>query len=202
MEPDVKSSQNGIEETSSIPAEGTIDYVKREGEDEEEKGTIPLTSSDPTNEVGGTTPLSIDDLYLETDSEDEGLGGAKRVLGTCIEHCRDAQQHAEEGDWIKSDNEMVHVQNRLPDLFTYRDLGDGFGMVVDALLTVFENQDDMPCTLPQIKAVRRVLADLRDRPFMSSRKTIDLTLQLENAGLDTDHEAMAPFSDWLEEVDE
>lgn len=199
---ELKSSQNGLEDTSSFSSEGTIDYVKREGEEEEEKGTIPLTSTDPAEEVGETTPLSIDELYLEADSADRSLGKAKRVLNTCIEHCREAQRYADGGDPMKADNEMVLVQNRMPDLFTYRDLGDSFGMVIDAVLTAFENLDDMPCTLRQIKAVRRVLTDLRDRPFMNSEKAIDLTLQLEDAGLDTDHGAMQPFSEWLEAVDE
>jgi hypothetical protein len=175
--------------------------VRHEGEEQEEQGTIPLTSSDP-EDGEETSVLSIDELYPAADDTGRNISKAKRVLRTCIEHCREAQHHLEEGNRLKSDNEMVHVQNRLPDLFTYRDLGDGFGMVVDALLTVFENLDDMPCTLQQIKTVRRVLSDLRDRPYMGSGKAVDLTLQLEDAEFDTDHEAMAPFSDWLEEVDE
>lgn len=201
MEPEIRSVQNGHEDTTSAPSKDEISYVEKEDVEEEERGTIPIRFSESEDATEGAT-LSIDKLYLETDEADGSLARAKRVLRTCIEHCRDAQQYAEEDEWLKSDNEMVHVQSRLPDLFTYRDLGDGFGMVVDALLTAFENLDDMPCDLPQIKAVRRVLADLRDRPFMSSEKAIDLTLQLEAAGLDTDHQAMQPLSEWLEEVDE
>lgn len=201
MKPEISSSQNGHEDTT-FPAEGEISYVTHEGAEEEEKGSVPLSTSEPEHYRESSSPLSIDELYPGADAADGNLSRAKRVLRTCIDHCREAQQRAEEGDRIKSDNEMVHVQNRLPDLFTYRDLGDGFGMVVDALLTAFENLDDMPCDLQQIKAVRRVLTDLRVRPFMSSGKAVDLTLQLEDAGLDTDHEAMQPFSEWLEEVDE
>ncbi len=201
MEPNISSSQNGHKDTSTPSSEGVISYVTREGIEEEEKGSIPVSPSEP-EEVKETSPLSIDELYPGVDETDGNLSRAKRVLRTCIEHCREAREHLEEGDGLKSDNEMVHVQNRLPDLFTFREFGDGFGMVVDALLTAFENLDDMPCDLQQIKAVRRVLSDLRDRPFMSSKKAVDLTLQLEEAGLDTDHQAMGPFSDWLEEVDE
>lgn len=200
MEPKISSSQNGHQDTSAPPSKGEISYVSREGTEEEEE-SFPVRSSDAEN-VEETSPLSIDELYPAADDTDGNLSKAKRVLRTCIEHCREAQQHLEEGDSLKADNEMVHVQNRLPDLFTYRDLGDGFGMVVDALLTAFENLDDMPCNLEQIKAVRRVLLDLRDRPYMSSGKAVDLTLQLEDAEFDSDHEAMAPFSDWLEEIDE
>lgn len=201
MEAEISFTQSGHEDTSSSPTEDAVSYVSREGGREEEKGTIPVSpfESDSAEE---TSSLSIDKLYPGTDKSDGNLSRAKRLLGECIEHCRAAQRHEEEGSRIKSDHEMVHVQNRLPDLFTYRELGDGFGMVVDALLTAFENLDDMPCDLQQIKAVRRVLADLRDRPFMSSGKAVDLTLQLESAGFDTDHEAMSPFSEWLEEVDE
>jgi hypothetical protein len=201
MEPEFRTKENGHEDTVSSPSDGAIRYVRHVGEEDEEKGTIPLTSADPE---GGeeTSTLSVDELYPGASDTDGALARAKRVLRVCIEHCRGAQNHLEEGSALKSDNEMVHVQNRLPDLFTYRELGDGFGMVVDALLTAFENLDDMPCDLQQIKAVRRVLSDLRDRPFMSSGKAVDLTLRLEDAGLDTDHQAMAPFSDWLEEVDE
>jgi hypothetical protein len=202
MEPKISSSRNGYKDTAAPSAEGVISYVSREGtEEEEKKERLPIHSAKP-EDAGETSPLSVDELYPGGDETNGSLSRAKRVLRTCIEHCREAQQHLEEGDALKSDNEVVHVQNRLPDLFTYRELGDGFGMVVDALLTAFENLDDVPCDLQQIKAVRRVLSDLRDRPFMSSGKAVDLTLQLEDAGLDTDHEAMAPFSDWLEEVDE
>lgn len=200
MEPRISSSQNGHKDTTTPSAREAISYVSSEGTEEEEKH-LPIRSSEP-EDVEDTSPLSIDELYPGAGDTDGSLSRAKRALRVCIEHCRKAQQHLDEGDGLKSDNEMVHVQNRLPDLFTYRDLGDGFGMVVDALLTSFENQDDMPCTLQQIKTVRRVLSDLRDRPFMSSGKAVDLTLQLEEAGLDTDHEAMAPFSDWLERWDE
>ena len=202
MEPEFRTKENGHEDTASSPSEGAIRYdVRHVGEEEEEQGPNPSTSSESGGSVE-TSSLSIDELYPGADDADGSLSRAKRVLRTCIEHCREAQRHLEEGDALKSDNEMVHVQNRLPDLFTYRDLGDGFGMVVDALLTAFENLDDMPCDLQQIEAVRRVLSDLRDRPFMSSGKAVDLTLQLEEAGLDTDHKAMEPFSDWLEEGDE
>lgn len=186
MEPNISSSQSGHKDTSTPSSEGVISYVTREGIEEEEKGSIPVSPSEP-EEVKETSPLSIDELYPGVDETDGNLSRAKRVLRTCIEHCREAREHLEEGDGLKSDNEMVHVQNRLPDLFTFREFGDGFGMVVDALLTAFENLDDMPCDLQQIKAVRRVLSDLRDRPFMSSKKAVDLTLQLEEAGLDTDH---------------
>jgi hypothetical protein len=201
MEPKISSSQSGHKDTTTPSSQGAISYVSREGiDEEEEKEHLSIHSSEPRDEEQ-SSPLSIDELYPGADETDGNLSRAKRVLRKCIEHCREAQRFAEEGDQIKSDNEMVLVQNRLPDLFTYRDLGDGFGMVVDALLTSFENQDDMPCTLQQIKTVRRVLSDLRDRPYMSSGKAVDLTLQLEDAEFDTDHGAMAPFSEWLDKVD-
>ena len=202
MEPEIRSVQNGHEDTTSAPSKDAISYIEEADVEEKEEGTVPVSFSEPGTGAGETSTLSIDELYPGSDEADGNLSRAKRVLRACIEHCRDAQQHAVEDDWIKSDNQMVHVQNRLPDLFTYRKLGDGFGMVVDALLTAFENQDDMPCDLQQIKAVRRVLADLRDRPFMNSGKAVDLTLQLEDAGFDTDHEATGPFSEWLKTIDE
>jgi len=202
MEPEIRSVQKGHEDTTSAPSQDEISYVEKEEVEEEERGTIPIRFSESESDASEGATLSIDRLYLGTDEADGSLARTKRVLRTCIEHCRDAQQYAEEDEWPQSDNEMVHVQSRLPDLFTYRDLGDGFGMVVDALLTAFENQDDLPCDLPQIQAVRRVLADLRDRPFMNSGKAVDLTFQLEDAGFDTNHEAMAPFSDWLEGANE
>jgi hypothetical protein len=37
---------------------------------------------------------------------------------------------------------------------------------------------------------------------MGSEKAVDLTIQLEDAGFVTDHEAMSPFSDWLEAANE
>lgn len=204
MEPEIRSVRNGHEDTTSASSQDKISYIEQSDVEEQEhqEGTVPLHFSDPESAEGGSSTLSIDELYPGTDEADGSLARSKQVLRTCIRYSRNAQQYAEEDEWLKSDNEMVHVQNRLPDLFTYRDLGDGFGMVVDALLTAFENQNDMPCTLPQIKAVRRVLADLRDRPFMSSRKAVDLTLQLEDVDFDTDHEAMGPFTEWLEATDE
>ena len=118
MEPEIHSVQNGHEDTTATSSQDEISFVEHADVEELEEDTVPLSFSEPESETSGTSTLSTDELYIATDEADGSLARAKRVLRKCIEHCREARKYAEDGDRIKADNEMVYVQNRLPDLFT------------------------------------------------------------------------------------
>jgi hypothetical protein len=108
---------------------------------------------------------------------------ALRLLTLSIGRSGRALRHLEEGDLVSADVEIQKLQTLLPELFCCRALGDGFGTIVNALMSAFESLSGNTPNSNQINAVRRILEMLKDRPFLTADEADAQLPLLEESGL-------------------
>ncbi len=159
------------------------------------KPTITTLSPSEANPVSSarTDPR---DVY--PGGESSRLGDALKGLSSAIELVNEAAAAMEEDEFVQADNFMLRFHAALPTLFTFRDLSDGFGALVNALDWAIRNRDGVSLDREQILAVRDALTNLRARPFMAFQLAADETLRLEKTGLVVDPPDLSAFAD-LEE---
>ena len=87
------------------------------------------------------------------------------------------------GELLQADTEMQKLQVLLPELFCCRSLGDGFGTIINALMSAFEGLGgDIP-NAAQIVAMRRMLELLSEKPFLSVDEADQQIELFEKVGL-------------------
>ncbi len=89
----------------------------------------------------------------------------------------------EEGNEVYSDVYVLEFQGLLEELFCNREVSDGFGIVINSLLSVFENLKGNFLDINQITAILRTLQIMRGKPFITDTEAIELTQRLEDLGL-------------------
>jgi hypothetical protein len=92
---------------------------------------------------------------------------------------------------------MQRLQALLPELFYCRDLGDGFGAIVNALKFSFENAHGTPLSEGQVRLIGQVIERIRQEPFMRFETAADLVGKLEDVGLIVDPPAFAVLGELL-----
>ena len=141
----------------------------------------------PAHPMGGPQliKLSQSDLYPARHAFSPEHITALRLLRLALGRTQRASRALDDGDDVTADSEMQKVQVLLPELFCCRALGDGFGSVLNALMSAFEClRGNMPSIL-QLRTISRTFELLRDKPFLSADEA-DLQLeQLEGAHLNT-----------------
>lgn len=108
---------------------------------------------------------------------------ALRLLAVGIGRCQRALQRLADNDVMAADTDIQKLQVLLPELFCCRSLGDGFGTIINALMSAFETLGGNIPDRSQIEAIRRLLAVLRDRPFLSPDEADEELERLEQVGL-------------------
>jgi len=86
---------------------------------------------------------------------------------------------------------MLRLQVLLPELFCCREIGDGFGAIVNALKYSFANASGNLFTRGQLETIVRVLSTLSNEPFLRFETAVDLISDLEDSGLDVDPPVIA-----------
>ncbi|MDR3734373.1 MAG: hypothetical protein P4L10_02430 [Acidobacteriaceae bacterium] len=151
----------------------------------------PYSSDIPVMGVAGTSalkshPISIDVLYgsIENGAKHplEALNSLAQVIGL-LELAKDASAESV----LKSDAIMQEFQLALRQLFKFRqNLGDGYGLVVNCTEVALINQRGVPLSSSQISSVWRAFRALRETPFLSFDRALDLVEDVEAEGLETD----------------
>jgi hypothetical protein len=142
--------------------------------------------------------MEIDDLYREPSGLGPILAHALRGLAAAKEAAQESLESLERGELIASDESMQRLQALLPELFYCRQLGDGYGAIVNALRFSFENAAGVPLAEDQIKAVKYVVERIRHEPFLQFEKAAALVEKLEDAGLNVDPPAFAALGELLD----
>lgn len=132
----------------------------------------------------------LEDLYPVAEIRPYELNMAMRLLPEAVELTDQAIEVLKNERPLESDNAMMHVRALLPELFCCRSLGDGFGAVVNALLSAFENQEGLPLSHLQLEQVRRALLEIRENPWLAFGRALDLITGLEESGLRVDPPAL------------
>ncbi len=141
---------------------------------------------------------SIEELFPEADGLPPELPNARRLLAACIQNVKEALSLAREEDIVSADDTMAHVIVSLPELFCCRALGDGFGMLVNAIQGAFENRRGTPLERAQLEGLLRAFEKLRGEPFLKTSTAVDEIIALEETGLNPEPPAYAYLVDWLD----
>jgi hypothetical protein len=127
--------------------------------------------------------LSQDELYPVKHAYSTEHFTALKLLGVAINHINRAVQALNEEDGVTSDSEIQRVQVLLPELFCFRGLGDGFGTVINGVMSAFESLQGNAPNAVQLRILQRVFELLRSKPFLSSDEADQQLERLETASL-------------------
>ncbi len=142
--------------------------------------------------------ITTEALYPAPEAGSAELARALSLLSVALRYMRDAATLLREGDRIGADLQTQRCQGLLPQLFACRGLGEGFAAVANASLSAWENLDGLPLQPQQIAAITLVLADLKERPFMSFAVAMTHMTALEDVGLTLEPPGYGIVSDWLD----
>lgn len=130
-----------------------------------------------------TVAIEIDKLYPAQEATRPELIKALQFLAQATSALESARQRIVQNDLIGSDREMGKFQVLLPELFQCRQIGDGFGALINAIETAFINQRGKPLTGEQVSAVWRMIKELRAHPFITTDTAADRVEELAETGL-------------------
>lgn len=88
-----------------------------------------------------------------------------------------------ENNLLSSDDALQRFQALLPELFCCRDLGDGFGAVVNAVFHSLKNLEGMPANREQLFAIKKIINRIATEPFLSIEEAVDEIILIEKAKL-------------------
>ena len=97
-----------------------------------------------------------------------------------------ARVASQQKDWITADRYTQRFQASLPNLFTPRRIGDGYGVIINSIHIAFVNRRGKPLNFDQLTAIWRVLKELRNAPFIQFEPALDYVEELETCGLEVD----------------
>jgi hypothetical protein len=150
-----------------------------------ERSIISSFSGDEFLTRGATAlaPIPIDRLY-------EGVRGTSSqilyALELLKELCENLAAALRSDDPIEADSFVQRVQLALPNLFSCRSIGDGFGLLVNSLYFALVNLQGTPLTKDQINVIWRAMRELRSRPVMLLDQAIRYAEEFEMQGLEVD----------------
>jgi hypothetical protein len=143
----------------------------------------------PKSQQGSAQPF-IDDLLLIYEEASPLLRDCVRLLSEAIDLCVHAIQAIDKGQKIVSDDCMQRLGALTPGLFDKRRIGDGYGMLINAIRFSFINKRGIPFSKIEIHSIRRTLEQLRSHPFMGLEDSVAASESLEDAGLEIDPEPL------------
>ncbi|MGA3133430.1 MAG: hypothetical protein ABSD59_21765 [Terracidiphilus sp.] len=145
----------------------------------------------------GSNILSPAELYPNLEAEDGRVIQALYLLKQCCEFLGCAIQIDPRSDFISYDERMMRVRQLLRRLYALREIGDGFGATINAVIWGLRRKESEALTTRQLSTVVEVLSQLRKRPILHFDSAMALLDQLEDAELDVD----PPFIELLTEFD-
>jgi len=152
-----------------------IDYMKPDIQEGNDSPGIPQKQ------------ISIEELYPEWEEHaSAAFRNAMQNLRKSLGFINDALSSEKQGESVAADDSVLHFTQLLPKLFCSRSLGDGFGMIINALMIAIQNRLGNPLETSQILAIKHCLEKLRNQPFMSVEEAVSEVILLEGQGLNPD----------------
>lgn len=142
--------------------------------------------------------IDIDRLYEAPAGTTSQMVRALELLKQAIQFLADAQKSK---TTLEADRLVQRVQSLLPKLFSCRSIGDGFGVIVNALDFAFVNLRGTPLTARQLNAVWRVLRELRHHPAMTLEQGIQRVEEFEEEDLEVDPPQLAELLEHSESAE-
>jgi hypothetical protein len=160
---------------SSVAASGGSNFASRMFEITATGSAVPQRSA--------TNVLTAVDLYRDLDSKDGYIVEALQLLTECASHLIAASHIDPTVDFVAYDEQIMRASERLQKLYALRDIGDGFGAAINAVLWAIHNRLAEPLTAKQMAAVLDVINQLRKRPLLHFDSSMSLQDQLEDSDL-------------------
>ena len=130
--------------------------------------------------------ISTEALYPDlNDPEPTLMVMVIRLLQAARKYLNEAMESAKREDWFASDNAMMLFENLLPELFCCREIGDGFGLIINDLNVILKNKYQ-PFNLSQISIIYNVVTSLYHRPFLDFDQALDKIEVFRKNGLNPD----------------
>lgn len=146
-----------------------------------------------------TQRIAIDELYPGVPAIRPQLSTALRLLQEGLGQLNFATEALQNGDEIGADDAIQRFEATLPELFACRELGTSFGAIISAVTNALRNRHGEFLTQLQMTALRTVVNEVRDEPFMSFDLAVAAITKLEDAGFIVEPEAFDVIADWLDE---
>jgi hypothetical protein len=191
----LKYLANGSSSTSTVEERGKpIDATALD----EPRGSLTLIieSEKEYRRQESAGLMTVDELYNER--LDTSLSRALSLLAEGIALLSEAFE-AFPDERLASDDAMLHFHALLKELFACREIGDGYGVVVNSIWAAAENKTASGelYTREQIAALRGTLTQLREEPALTFEHGRKLARSLRSAGLETRPPALDVVDDLL-----
>jgi hypothetical protein len=141
--------------------------------------------------------IAASDLYVTSTGAPSVLIKALGLLDAAVQCLSASIQSANDGDAIQSDLQLQAVRPLLRKLFMCRALGDGFGAVVDALISALDNNRGAPLDVRRLESLRDSLAMILREPFIGFGSAVKAIERVESAGFSTTPPGFEQLADWL-----
>lgn len=141
--------------------------------------------------------IPVDELYQVSEAVAPELETGLRLLADALVYLRDAIVSHDEHNVIAADDAILKLQALLPELFCCRTLGDGFGAVINAIISSIQGLQGQPLTREQILVIANVLRRVRSEPFIGFEAATEEIMKLEEKILSVDPPG---FTDFISEV--
>jgi hypothetical protein len=155
------------------------------------------------SEPSKTVDTLFNAIYPVEDLLSGSVRTAQRLLDDACDRMKKAIAFKENGDEFGADDQVSHVVNGLRELFCVREIGDGFGAVVNATLAGLENLSNsvVPfASVHQLTAVLRRLERIQKETFISLAGALVEIERLEGAALDVRPGGVVIVDKWLHVV--
>jgi hypothetical protein len=141
--------------------------------------------------------ISTNELYPLSFELKPELATALRLLEEGIQEMNVSVAMLEEGDLLSSDDALQRFQALLPELFCCRDLGDGFGAIINAVFHSLINLQGSPANNEQLRTLLNIMNRISTEPFIEFEEAVAEIMLLEGVGLITEPEHFKFVADFL-----
>lgn len=159
----------------------------------------PWASVRPVEEWAASSSerIAASDLFADAEGVSPALTQTLRLLSNAVGEVRRALEAAKEDDLIEADLHVQAVRPLLRRLFLYRAIGDGFGAVIDAMISALTNNRGALLGASQLRALDAALGRLHREPFLAFRAAMETIEEFERAGFSTAPPGFEHLAGWL-----
>jgi hypothetical protein len=143
--------------------------------------------------------IQIEDLYPAPEYRTVELSTAMKLLADCLTHIEAASKLLASGELVASDDQVQQMQGLLPELFCCRKIGEGYGQVINAIMSAFENLKGIALNEKQLATLKMAIQRVREEPYMKQDSSGEIIEDLENSGLGVTPPEFDALTDLLDE---
>jgi len=162
-------------------------------------GEILLANVSSHQEQASGEHIPIEDLYPLREEFNPALSSAIKLLAESLVYINEALEMLIQDDLISSDDATQRFQALLPELFCCRDIGDGFGSIINSIYHALKNMAGNPLSENQLRAIMEIIKRISTEPFIEYGEAVEEIIMLETLGFDVDPPHLEPFSDLINE---